>query len=260
MKQLLITMSTDLWRSFSSKNFFIAVIGVYIVHFIGVWSEISYAEDILFLFKFFSISSTFNMLVILFCAFPFSTSFYSDWNSQFIKLSVIRSGINRYGFSKFIACAVSSGTAIALGMSLFILSLLLKIPLVSSNSSNFRFFAETTLGGELLINKHYILYFLIHIYLWFLAGALWSVVGLCSSTYILNRFVALFTPFILYYFINLITNSFPMWLRLNVITQGRCIMGGLFGSLLYITLLFCTITFGIGLLFVRNTERRLANG
>lgn len=253
-------ISMDLQRSFCSPGFLIAVIGVCIAYFLGAWDEIPYAKDILYLYKYSSMSSAFNMLTVLFCVLPFTTSFCNDWDSQFIRASVIRSGVDRYGFSKLIACAFSSGIAIALGTTLFILLLLLKVPLVFTSTDNFQFFATRTIGGSFLLNKQYIIYFAVNIYLGFLAGAFWSVVGLCASTYMLNRFIALCTPFIAHYFLNLITYSFPIWLRLNVITQGRCILGGTLWSLVYITFLFCILTCGVGLLFIRNVRRRLANG
>lgn len=260
MKQTLQTVYVELQRSLCSISFLIASLGVCTVYYLGAWGEIQHASDLLYLFRYSTQASAFSMLIVLFCTVPYSTSFCTDWNSRYIRLCVIRSGYNKYSFAKVLACAVSSGFSIVLGMVLFFLSLAPWVSIVSKTSSNFQIFADTTLGGIFLINGQHIIYFVIYIYLGFLKGALWGVLGLYISTYIPNKFVAIFTPFIVYYLINILTYSFPVWLRLNRISDGLCIIEGTLISLVYATVLFMGLTFVLGLLFVRTSKRRLADG
>jgi hypothetical protein len=262
VKRAFQVLYMDLWRSFISIEFLLATVGVCLVYYIGCWSELKFSHDVLNLFKFSSVNSTFYLILVLVAVLPYSTSFCSDWNSQYIKPTIIRNGITKYCFSKIITCALSSGCAFALGMAIFIISLRLSLgyPLVTPSEGDFTFYATRTLGGEFLLSGHYILYFLIYIFFGFLTGALWSVVGLYASTYIPNRFVSLCTPFIIYYASNIFTRTFPVWLRLNRITEGMCIIKGTLESLVYATVLFSFLTLIIGVLFLQKVKRRLANG
>jgi fumarate reductase subunit D len=94
----------------------------------------------------------------------------------------------------------------------------------------------------------------------FLSAAFWSVVGLCASSYMPNKFVALCTPFIISFFLNRFTYTFPIWLRLNRISEGMCKFNGTVISLAYATLVYTVLTTVAGLIFVKNAKRRLANG
>ncbi|MBC8059812.1 MAG: hypothetical protein H7Y18_04020 [Clostridiaceae bacterium] len=259
MKETFQVFSMDIKRAFGSIGFFVAVLGVGIVYYTGARTLFGYA-DILLMFKYVTEASSFNHIVILFCVLPYTTSFCSDWNSKYIRLVVIRMGPLKYAVCKIITCAVSSGTAMVLGIILFILPLTLRIPLVDTYSrfSSYESFV-TTLGGGFLLNGHYIMYFAVYIYLMFLTAAFWSIVGLCASTYIPNKFVALFTPFIGLYVLSNITSKFPNWLRLDKVINGECIINGTFVSLIYATLFVTVLIAGVGLLFYENVERRISN-
>ena len=67
---------------------------------------------------------------------------------------------------KIIFCELSSATAMVLGIILFILPLTLKSSLVATNAqlANYDQFI-TTQGGGFLINGHFIMYFIVYIYL-----------------------------------------------------------------------------------------------
>lgn len=134
------------------------------------------------------------------------------------------------------------------------------IKLVSTSAANFESFATQTLGGIYLSQGHYIMYFAVYVYLAFLTGAFWSVVGLCASAYLPNKYVALCTPFIASSLINIVTYKFPVWLRLNRIAEGSFIIKGTFLSLVYATLSYSILIICIGLLFVNSAKRRLSNG
>jgi len=256
MKRQINTLYVDLYRAFGSIEFLTAVFGVCIVYYIGAWSEIKFASDILYLFRYSSTSSTFYLLLVFVSVLPYTTCFCSDWNNEFIKPAMIRTGIREYCFSKVIACSLSSGC----GIIMFLLTLKPWYTLVSPSAGNYQFYATKTLGGSFLLNGQYYKYFIVYILLGFFAGALWSTAGLLVSAFIPDKFVALCSPFIIYYMLNIATMSFPVWLRLNRITEGMCIIGGTFFSLCYAAILFITFISIIGLAFNWAVKRRLANG
>ncbi|MBX4262783.1 hypothetical protein KTC96_23275 (plasmid) [Clostridium estertheticum] len=259
MKATFQAISMDVRRAFCSFGFLLAILGVCMVYYAGAMTFFSYA-DILFMFKYATEGSSFNHVLLLFCALPYTTSFCNDWNSKYIRSIIARMGTKRYAASKIISCALSSGTAMVLGILLFIFPLLLRIPLVATNArlANYKQFVAT-LGGSFLLNGHFIMYFIIYIYLAFLAAAFWSVLGLCVSAYIPNKFVALFTPFIGLYVLAYITCYFPIWLQVNKITTGNFIINGTFISLIYATLFVTVLISCFGLLFHKAIKRRISN-
>jgi len=260
MNKFLNTLFMDLRRAFLSSGFWMAAIAMCVLYYMGIWNQIKFAEDFLYLFKYSTDISGLNPLITMLCVLPYTNSFCSDWNSQYSKFIVIRSGQENYSISKCIACALSSGCAISLGMILFFISSIPWIKFVSPVAANFQFFSTQTLGGSFLLHGQYSLYFLSYVYLAFLAGAFWSVVGLCISAYIPNKFVALCTPFIAARILFFITAKFPVWLRLDKITEGSCIINGTFLSLSYATLIYVLFIIGACLLFLYEVKRRMANG
>lgn len=261
MNKIFNTLAMDLRRAFLSRGFWVAVVAMCTVYYAGIWNQIKFSEDFLYLFKYSLDASSLDPIITMICVLPYTNSFCSDWNSQYLKFVVIRSDKKSYGISKVIACALSSGCAIALGMILFFMTLIPWIKFVSPTAANFKFFSTQTLGGGLLLQGHYLLYFLTYVYLVFLTGAFWSVFGLSVSAYMPNKFVALCSPFIAEKILFIITSKFPVWLRLDKITQGSCIINGsYFISLSYATIIYTILTIGMGMLFVKAAKRRMANG
>ena len=258
MKFFFKTLKNDLMRSVISTEFTLAILGVCIVYYMGAWSELKFAPDILYLFRYAKEAGTFDIIFILVSILPYTTCFCSDWNNQYIKPFIIRTGIKRYTISKIITCMISAGSAYVFGMLVFVASLKISLPVISINSDINNY--TKALGGELLINERYILYFGVYCILGFLTAALWSTVGLYASTYLPNKYIALFTPFIMYYVLNLFTGKFPVWLRLNRISQGRCVIGGTATTLGYVILLHLALIIVIGFLFSRKVKGRLENG
>ncbi len=256
MKQKIKTLSMDMRRAFGSINFLIASVGVCIVYYASAWQEINPKVGLLNAFLYAPLSL--GPLITFFCVLPYTTSYCSDWNSKYIRSIAIRTGSREYGSSKVITCALSSGAAIVLGNVLFIVLLLQRH--MSFSASSIENYAARTVGGELLLNGQYGVYLAICIYLMFLSAAFWSIVGLCASSYMPNKFVALCTPFIIDFSLRRVTYTFPIWLRLNIISEGMCIIKGTWINLAYATLVYTALTAVVGFLFVKNAKRRLSNG
>ena len=247
----------DLRRACSSFSFLLAVAGVWIIFYAGAKSELNAAMDVLVLFKYSIEASGVNTLYLLFCVLPYTTSFCTEWSSHYLKSVVIRIGPVKYALSKLVACALSSALAVMLGISIFILSFLARLPLVSTTAPNYKVFTRT-LGGEFLQNGPHIAYFALYILLLSLAGAFWATVGLCASAYLPNKFVALFTPYIGMFALSLLTSGLPPYLQINRITRTGVNMGGTFASLLYSVFFIGILFAGIGFLFVTKIKKRVS--
>ena len=108
-----------------SKDFLIGVIGVIVVVFISSISDIlealrfegllpngfhnSFIENAI-------ISDAMTLALPIIAALPFTASFVNDIKSGFVKYYLHRTSRRKYITSKFIACSISGGFVLALGI------------------------------------------------------------------------------------------------------------------------------------------------
>lgn len=260
MKQTLQLIVADCKRAIISNSFVVSIIGIYIVFFWGTYSVITEDTDVLLMIQYASAASGTNTLVLLFCVLPYTMSFCNDWESGYIRLVTARAGSARYAGSKFFSCFFSSFLATTLGMYLFVLPVTLTHPLVQINSDNLQpYIGMLTLEGQLLGQGHFVLYFILYIFFRSVQNGFWATVGLYASAYIPNRFVAVFIPFIGYFFLSLVTSQLPTWLQLSKLGALNFQLGGIFINIVYAISLFTSLLFLGCSLFVKIVKRRVSN-
>lgn len=121
------------------------------------------------------------------CALPFTAAFTEDMSSGFIRAYLPRTSVNRYIRSKNIACAISGGLSLALGiLCAYALSAMLFLP---------REVAPVA-GGEIPPVFPDIMG---TVGLFFLSGAFWSLTGLLFATFTGSKYMAYASPFVLFY-------------------------------------------------------------
>lgn len=219
--------------------------------------------DVLHFFDFLRNVGVFETMIIICCTIPYSTSFYIDYTTSYIKLIKYRTTENKLIISKFIACAISGGLSIMLGVLLFVSVVALKYPLVNTlggayQSAIMRLDYSPQAFDILLLNGKYLSYFVINMYLIFLVGALWSVVGMLISLVIANPFVAMFSPYLLYfsqdYFIN--TKNLPRIINTSSIIKSQFYFDGVFVNLIISSLIIFAIMCILFAMFVYFFKRR----
>lgn len=143
----------------------------------------------------------FGLFAAILAVLPASTLFCEDYNSGYCKAILCRIERKRY-LQETILCSGISG-----GLAIFIPTLISDLILIANGKSNtvenmginyFTVFDETVYreiqfiwGGLFLV--------LFLLLLAFLFGASWSMVGLCISALLPNRYIALAAPFALYF-------------------------------------------------------------
>lgn len=245
---------------FSSPWFYLATLGVSALCFISIWQY--YADygqygSVYYYLDLFIGLTMFKKLVVLFAAVPYSASFCSDWNCQYIKPIVIRSGLRKYILSKITTCFITAFLVVFLGVMLFSVLLSLRIPIYpDTNLENYikRPFEP------LFYSPLPILYLIIRVFVFSLASALWSVLGLSISAYIPNRFVAIATPVIASYLLEEASQFLPVWLNIYLLTRADNVINkGPLISFLYFCIIFASLAALAGLIFAYQAERRIRN-
>lgn len=143
----------------------------------------------------------FGLFAVILAVLPASTIFCEDYNSGYYKAILSRADRKRY-LQETMLCSGISG-----GLAIFIPTLFSDLVLIANGKTNtienmeinyYTVFDETVyrelqfIGGGL-----FMVFFLL--LLAFLFGASWSLLGLCISALIPNRYITLAAPFALYF-------------------------------------------------------------
>ncbi|MDC3424449.1 hypothetical protein NC797_07995 [Aquibacillus sp. 3ASR75-11] len=257
MKRRAFTMSS--LQVFSSPAFYLSIIGVTGLSFISIWERISASEvglTVSYSLDIFVGLTMLKKLVVLFAALPYAASFCSDWKFQYIKPVVIRTGLNKYVWSKVFTCFLSGFLTVFIGLIIFITILAFKMPLISYENLDTSIFPPF---GPLALDLP-ILYLLAKIFVFSLAAALWTVVGLTISAFIPIHFVAVAAPVIASYILEELTMSLPKWLNLYLLTRSaNVIQQGALVSFTYFIFIFILFSVLAGMLFSYQVRRRIRN-
>ena len=128
-------------------------------------------------------SDTVAAFVPILAVLPFAGSFVDDVKSKFARFFLIRSSYPTYLVSRILVCFVSGGYASAAGVLLsWGGATLLFAPMEAME-------AYSDVSADLWQT----------VGLLFLAGGLWSVVGMAMSTLMESKYIAYSSPFVLYY-------------------------------------------------------------
>jgi len=199
--------------------------------------------------------SLYSTIGVLICAVASSHSFADDFESKYFNFTVARIGKNKYVAAKFLAVAIAGGLVLAIGETLFILILRTRLPLVAENSSALQSLTSTSAFlAKLLEDGHNVLFFALTVMISFLYGALWSAVGLATSAFIPNKFIAAFSPYIILQFNEAI---FKGTLRAIVIFRGNYTFGTFGASMAYTLGFFALLIIACAVLFRIGAMRRV---
>lgn len=261
MRLFFKALKTDLKRQIISINFLLMVILASLCYFMSILDELRYlwnstSADVLYFFDIAQNIGYFTSMSILCCTTVNCTSFLRDYHSGYYRHNIMRSGKFNYILSKYISCVITGGLILAVGLALFLFVLAIRFPLISDDSYYLELYirsVETIFPAELLKNGKYVGFFTIYIFLAFIYGALWSGMGIAVSSFITDKYVASFSPYILWFGSSCVLTG---KLRTEIVFKGNYSVGGLYGSLLYAILYFGSIVIVLAIMFCKNAERR----
>ena len=151
--------------------------------------------------------SGFSVFAAVFPVLGYSNSFYNDYNTGYIRFILTRMSWKKYGIMRIISVGVSGG--LTLGIPFTIIFIICYI-VGDKGSLAGRLYAGTHI--ELFVEQYGIVITLIvKVLLGFLVGALWALVGYCVSLFVLNKYMALVCPFVIYQFMWIILFKFPLF-------------------------------------------------
>ena len=192
-------------------------------------------------------SSGFTLALPILCALPYTAAFVDDIKSGYIKLHMHRSGVKPYIKGKLIACGLSGGLALLLGiLTAYALSALVFMPMELA-------------PGEGEAVQPYFAQLLLKAVILFCSGAFWSLVGFTFAAATQSKYMAYASPFILYYVLIILheryfENVYVLYPKEWLFPSASWVLDG-FGVVLLLALLSAIV----GLCFALIAQRRLEN-
>ncbi len=251
------TTSSDIRRALTSRGFFISTLGIVLVILLASLESIikvtQNTEPLMngyhaqFIFEALS-SDAFTLALPILCALPYTAAFIDDIKSGYIKLHLHRSSIGQYIKAKLIACALSGGLALLIGILVsYGISALVFTPMelaLTKDEIAQPYFAQLLLKAATL----------------FFSGTFWSLTGFTFAAATQSRYMAYASPFILYYVLIILheryfSNFYILYPKEWLFPSDFWVLGG-FG----VILLLMELSGVMGLMFSIIARRRLANG
>lgn len=181
------------------------------------------------------------------CSLPYTISFVEDMQSGYIKSYLHRITTKDYLIGKVVACGISGGLVLVVGA------------LVAYGIIVFMFSpmqAPAISGAEAI---PFVQPFIIKLMLFFMSGALWSLVGMTMAAATNSKYMAYASPFILYYLLIILKERYFQSMYVlypkEWITAGQGWMWGDFGVIMVVLELVLVTS----ILFFISAKRRLNN-
>ncbi|MDD3278591.1 MAG: hypothetical protein PHG16_06865 [Lachnospiraceae bacterium] len=251
----------DIRYMLCSYRFLAAVVGYTVISFISLLDEMKLfpGASVYYLYMVYY-SYPFWLLFLLFAVFPGGKSFCEDFESRYYRYRILRFGKRNYAVSKAISCFISAFVLVFLSQWLLIGVLTLRGPMYLDVDKS------AMPGGiyAVLMNENQIwIYFMIRILILAAGAGFFSIVALWISTKIVNIFVVLASPIIVYYLIDNVSVALgiPFYLSLSRIIRSTIEIKGEIGvSLLYALGIFGGLSVAFMIAFYFGCRKRCEDG
>lgn len=256
---------TEFKRSLTVK-FFLVPVGVVLCICLDTWNQIPFmwtspeTMDVYYYWcNSFIFGGFYGIYVIpMLAALPYAVSFCEEYNTNMLKVLLIKAGKKKYCISKVLMTFLSGALSVSAGGIAFIILANSFVQLFNRarlpETEAFPFY-------ELLLQGNVTGYFTAVIFLLFLTGGLWATVALLVSLYFPNIYVTVASPLILSFLTSraYLVLKIPAGLRFDLWLQGRSSAGTDWLTLLYSVVVVLVLTVGFGVLFYRKLKRRVEN-
>ncbi len=250
------TTSSDIKRALTGKGFIAGVVGLILaIAFSSLGDIITAARSTSPLPNGYHAQLIINalstdwvtMAIPIVCSLPFTTAFVDDVKSGYIKLYLHRSCRKQYIKSKIIACGLSGGLVLLVGiLAAYFISYLVFTPM------------EYALMEE-QIAQPYLAQLLLIAAVLFFSGAFWSLAGFTFASATGSKYMAYASPFIIYYILIILheryLGSLYVFYPKQWLFPSEAWPLGSFG----VIILLLELTALVSLLFAVVAKRRLNN-
>ena len=256
---------TEFKRSLTVR-FFLVQIGVVLCICLDTWDQIPFmwtspeTMDVYYYWcNSFMFGGFYSIYVVpMLAAIPYAVSFCEEYNTNMLRVLLMKAGKNKYCISKVLMTFLSGALSVSTGGTIFILLANSFVRLFNQDRLQE---AEAFPYYEFLRQGNAVCYFTVVIFLLFLTGGLWATAALLVSSYFPNIYLTAASPLILSFLAGRIylVLKIPAKLRLDLWLQGRSSVGTAQFTILCSALMVMGLTVGFGIMFYRKLKRRVEN-
>ncbi|MEG1473326.1 MAG: hypothetical protein RSC25_04250 [Christensenella sp.] len=214
------TFKADIQRSIISWSFIVGIIGMAVAVFFGAFDQIlpvfqgqmkdglqaGFSVQLVIT----ALKSDVVLIVLpILAALPFTTAFVDDHKSRYLREYLPRAGKRQYIASRVATTALSGGLTLFLGVMLvcFVFALLFMpmelVPQIAEETAGMIQPETIDVTNQLTFTD-----LMGRALLFFLAGALWSLVGGLFATVTMSKYMAYAAPFIFYYVLVILSQRY----------------------------------------------------
>lgn len=248
-------ITSYLKKVFASPVIYCCIIAVAFITYMGMPGENFLGDGVLSAFDIMLDISSYRKLIMVFACIPFTAYFCQEYISGTTNFITARTSQKKYVLSHIILCFLISFITAAAGMILCVLILCCK----------YNFFIPTDNFNEgaitaLYYTGHEYIYFFLKVFHYSLSMAAWSLSGLALSSIFVNPFIALASPLVFSYILEMMTidsdflpNLWYLSLSYTDISDNAFIASG------YIIVIFLILSLIFSSVFRFFALRRLRN-
>lgn len=242
-------------KTFFSPIIYFCIIAIAVIVYIGMPKENFMFQGVLSAFDIMLDISSYRKLIMVFAAIPFTAAFCQEYINGSTNLIAARTSPKKYILSHIILCFLIAFITAAIGMTACVMVLCCKYNFFISTDD-----INTGAITKLYYIGHEYLYFFLKVIHYSLSLSAWSLSGLALSSVFVNPFIAVASPLVFSYILEMITigsNIFPdLWhlsLSYTDISENALIAS------LYIIFVFLILSLIFAAIFRFVALRRLRN-
>ena len=251
----------DLRYMIASYRFVWACIGYTVISLVSILDEMkAFPEASVFYLYTVYYYYPFWLLFLLFAVISGGASFCVDWENRYFRYRILRYGKKNYAVSKALSCFLSAATLIFISQWMFILFISMEHNVWNQSDSAIM---DARVYYSLMNETGIWFYFLIRILMLAACAGFFAVISLWISTKIVNVFVALASPIIVYYVVDNLTVALdlPFFVSVSKIVRGMIeIHAGPMATLLYAISFFSGLALLFVVAFYFECRKRCENG
>ncbi len=193
-------LRTDFKRCFTSKEFIIGVVGVYLVLLWGIISSGTLEGDTVLYSVYWSTFGVQFLLTMVFCAVSYAGSFCEDLEYLFLRQILLREKSMPYCIIRSAVIFLAGIVTFLVGIFFFVCSLRLFMPWVKTDDSVYMAAIQGSSFHMLLKNGHYFTWFLFSSLQYSILMGILSLAAAYFSLFFKNKLLTYAIPVIVYYF------------------------------------------------------------
>lgn len=238
-------------RVLTSKLFYFSIIGVSLICLFGAFTDGT--QLVVQCFMNVMLISSYRNLIIFFGALPFSAAFCNEWNTRSTYYIIERTSMKKYLLSHIVIQFLSSFLVAFIGMFIAVIAMCFFLPDFCNNVNGtgiaFSQFANEEKGWILL-------FFMIYHYA--ISVAAWSVSGIAVSAIFNDPYIAICSPIVISYVLELLTIGSGQYTDLWILSISYCnISENPIVVSLYITFVFLIVALIFAIIFFKQAKRRI---